>query len=98
MVFFLLVWPAAVAPGATDDARTDRRFAAVAEAIRRFIDDVSLPGALHLVLVRSTHARARIGEVDAKAAQACPGVAVFVADDLPQVVYAVALAAVRASG
>ena len=50
----------------------------------RFIDDVILPGLLHLVLVRSTHARARIVEVDAAAARALPDVAVFLAGDLAE--------------
>ena len=50
----------------------------------RFIDDVTLPGVRHLVLVRSTHARARLVEIDAKQARACPGVTVFVAADFPE--------------
>jgi len=50
----------------------------------RFIDDVALPGLVHLVLVRSTHARARIVEVDAATARKLPGVSVFVADDLAE--------------
>src|SRR5256712_4581287 len=49
----------------------------------RFIDDVILPGLLHLALVRSTHARARIVEVDAAAAPALPAVAVFLAWNSP---------------
>ena len=50
----------------------------------RFIDDVILPGLLHLVLVRSTHARARIVEVDAAAGRALPDVRVFLAGDMPE--------------
>src|SRR5437870_11578392 len=50
----------------------------------RFIDDVVPPGLLHLVLVRSVHARARIVAIDATAARQRPGVSVFVADDLPE--------------
>ena len=49
----------------------------------RFIDDIVPPGLLHLVLVRSTHARARLVTVDATAARKLPGVTVFLADDLP---------------
>src|SRR5437879_6895519 len=50
----------------------------------RFIDDVVLPGLLHLVLVRSTHARARIVAIDTAAALALPGVSAFAAGDLPE--------------
>jgi carbon-monoxide dehydrogenase large subunit len=50
----------------------------------RFIDDIVPPGLLHLALVRSTHARARIVAIDAAAAREFPGVTVFVAGDLPE--------------
>jgi len=50
----------------------------------RFIDDIAPPGLLHLTLVRSTHGRARLAGIDASAARARPGVAVFLADDLPE--------------
>ena len=50
----------------------------------RFIDDIVRPGLVHLALVRSTHARARINGFDATAARTLPGVSVFVADDLPE--------------
>jgi len=40
----------------------------------RFVDDVALPGMLHLVVVRSTHAHARLGRVDVSRALAAPGV------------------------
>src|SRR3989454_1459974 len=49
----------------------------------RFIDDIAPPGLLHLTLVRSVHARARIVHVDATAARTLPGVAIFLAEDLP---------------
>ena len=49
----------------------------------RFVDDIRLPELLHLVVVRSTHARARLARVDVSAARATPGVFAFVADDLP---------------
>jgi carbon-monoxide dehydrogenase large subunit len=39
-----------------------------------FVDDVQLPGMLHACFVRSPHARARVGPVDATAALAVPGV------------------------
>ena len=48
----------------------------------RFVHDVSLPGQLHAVLLRSPHAHARIVSIDAKAAAAAPGVAaVFTGED-----------------
>src|SRR5438093_5860357 len=50
----------------------------------RFIDDIVLPGSLHLALVRSTHARARVIAIDATGAQMLPGVEVFLAADLPE--------------
>src|SRR2546428_1582364 len=50
----------------------------------RFTDDLVLPGLVHLVLVRSTHARARIVAVDATTARTLPGVSVFLAADLPE--------------
>jgi carbon-monoxide dehydrogenase large subunit len=50
----------------------------------RFVDDIALLGLLHLALVRSTHARARIVAIDTTAARARPGVSVFLAGDLPE--------------
>jgi len=49
----------------------------------RFIDDIAPPGVLHLAVVRSTHARARIVGIDRDGARGRPAVAVFLADDLP---------------
>ncbi len=50
----------------------------------RFVDDIGLPRMLHLAVVRSTHAHARLGRIDTKDATALPGVAaVFTAADLP---------------
>ncbi len=50
----------------------------------RFVDDVSLPGALSAVIVRSPHAHARVRAIHAQAALAQPGVrAVLTARDLP---------------
>src|SRR5690242_12762261 len=49
----------------------------------RFVDDLEVDGALHLVFVRSTYAHARIVSVDATEALAMPGVVtVFTSDDL----------------
>ncbi|HWS44668.1 MAG TPA: xanthine dehydrogenase family protein molybdopterin-binding subunit [Acidimicrobiia bacterium] len=49
----------------------------------RFVADVGVPGALHLALVRSPHAHARIRAIDTAAAAAMPGVvAVYTGADL----------------
>ncbi len=49
----------------------------------RFVDDLSVPGALHAKVVRSTVAHARIAAIDVSAARAMPGVvAVFTGADL----------------
>ena len=48
-----------------------------------FVDDVQLPGMLHVAFVRSEHAHGRITQIDATAARARPGVhAVYTASDL----------------
>lgn len=48
-----------------------------------FVDDVQLPGMLHVAFVRSEHAHGRLLEVDPAAAMRRPGVhAVFTASDL----------------
>ena len=39
-----------------------------------FVDDLTLPGLVHAVIVRSPHAHARIGPIDTGAALAAPGV------------------------
>src|SRR4029079_9202191 len=50
----------------------------------RYVDDISLPGALHACFVRSPLAHARIRSIDGAAARALPGVhAVLTAEDLP---------------
>src|SRR5437763_429442 len=41
----------------------------------RFVDDLALPGMLHLVFVRSSQAHARIAQIDTRAARTLPGVA-----------------------
>ncbi|HSE94167.1 MAG TPA: xanthine dehydrogenase family protein molybdopterin-binding subunit, partial [Methylomirabilota bacterium] len=51
----------------------------------RYLDDLRVPGMLHLAIVRSPHPHARIVSVGRRAARACPGaVAVFTVDDLPE--------------
>jgi aerobic carbon-monoxide dehydrogenase large subunit len=49
----------------------------------RFVDDIALPGMLHLAFVRSTHAHANLGAIDASRALGVQGVvAVLTAADL----------------
>ena len=49
----------------------------------RFVDDVQLPGMLHVAFVRSDYAHARLLSVDCSAARERPGVvAVYAAADL----------------
>ena len=51
-----------------------------------YVTDLALPGMLHLALLRSPHAHARIGRIDTGRAQRVLGVvAVFTADDLRDV-------------
>ncbi len=50
----------------------------------RFVDDIQPPGLLHLALVRSTHARARLLRVDLSGARAQPGVVALAAGDLAE--------------
>ena len=50
-----------------------------------YVDDIQLPGMLHLIIVRSPYAHAILNGVDVEAAKRAPGVvAVITADDLPQ--------------
>ena len=66
--------------GARVARREDRRFLT---GNGRYVDDMNRPGQAHAVLVRSPHAHAALGAVDAAAALAAPGVlAVFTAADL----------------
>jgi carbon-monoxide dehydrogenase large subunit len=52
----------------------------------RFVDDIELPGMLHMRVVRSTSAHARLLSVDVSAASRLPGVAgVLTAADFAQV-------------
>ncbi|MFN8439949.1 MAG: aerobic carbon-monoxide dehydrogenase large subunit [Caldilineaceae bacterium] len=49
----------------------------------QFVDDVHLPGMLHVAFVRSAYAHARLRSVDIGAARELPGVvAIYVAEDL----------------
>lgn len=49
----------------------------------RYVDDISLPGAVEAAFLRSPHAHARIDSVDVSAALAAPGVvAVWTGDDV----------------
>lgn len=51
----------------------------------RFVDDVQLPGMLHLAVLRSYHPKAKILSIDTSAARALPGVeAVVTGADLPE--------------
>src|SRR5262245_22948478 len=51
----------------------------------RYVDDISLPGMLHAVVLRSPHAHAAIRGIDKSAALALAGVhAVFTHADLPE--------------
>ena len=51
----------------------------------RYLDDLRRPDTLHLGVVRSLHAHARVTGIAADAARALPGVLVFTAADLPEV-------------
>ncbi len=47
-----------------------------------YLDDISLPGMLHMAILRSPHAHARIRSVDTSRAAAMPGVVAVVTGDL----------------
>lgn len=64
-----------------------------------FTDDIRLPGMLHMALLRSPHAHARITSIDASAAREQPGVvAVFTSGDLADVLDGSAMDADSAPG
>jgi carbon-monoxide dehydrogenase large subunit len=68
--------------GASPKRKEDGRFVA---GRGRYLDDVRVDGLLHLAVVRSLHAHARVVGVDAEAARALPGVVVvWTLDDLPE--------------
>ena len=48
----------------------------------KYVDDVSLPGMLHMELLRSPYAHARIGSIDTSRAAALPGVVAVVTGEL----------------
>jgi len=51
----------------------------------RYVDDITLPGMLHAVVLRSPHGHAAIRGIDKRAALSLPGVhAVFIHTDLPE--------------
>ena len=57
--------------------------AAILTGEARFVEDLAIPGALWMTVVRSPHARARINSIDTSAAAAMPGVAaVYTGADL----------------
>jgi aerobic carbon-monoxide dehydrogenase large subunit len=47
-----------------------------------YVDDVNLPGTLHMAVLRSPFAHARINSIDASAAEALPGVVAVVTGEL----------------
>jgi carbon-monoxide dehydrogenase large subunit len=67
--------------GAPIKRREDRRFIT---GRGRYLDDIKLPGMVHLAILRSPYAHAKIRGVDTSAAKAMPGVlAVFTGADIP---------------
>ncbi len=76
--------PAPLEPiGASPRRREDGRLLAGAG---RYLDDLRRPGTLHLAVLRSVHAHARVVKVTVDAARAMPGVvAAFTAADLPEI-------------
>jgi len=56
----------------------------LASGAGRFVADVRVPGMLEAAVLRSRHAHARVGRIDARRALALPGVrAVLTAADVP---------------
>src|SRR5260370_42714340 len=47
-----------------------------------YLDDITLPGMLHMAILRSPHAHARILSIDTAAASAAPGVIAVVTGEL----------------
>ena len=68
--------------GASPKRKEDGRFVT---GHGRYLDDLQLDGLLHVGIVRSVHAHARVLGVDAEAARALPGVlVVWTLGDLPE--------------
>jgi len=68
--------------GASPKRKEDGRFVA---GHGRYLDDLRVPGLLHVVLVRSPHAHARVVSIDTRPARALAGVVgVWTLDDLPE--------------
>jgi len=68
--------------GASVKRREDGRLVA---GRARYLDDLVVPGLLHLVVVRSPHAHARVRGIDRERARGADGVvAVLTLDDLPE--------------
>src|SRR4051794_5522428 len=75
--------PAATSAGVIGTPMRRREDAELLTGEARFVDDLAIPGALHLAIVRSPYAHARIRSIDTSAAAAMPGVvAVFTGPDL----------------
>ncbi len=75
--------PEAAAGGAFGQRMLRKEDARLLTGEARFVDDLQIPGALWVGMVRSPFAHARIGNIDASEALAMPGVRhVFTGDDL----------------
>ena len=67
--------------GAPVKRREDQRFIT---GRGRYVDDIKLPGMVHMTVLRSPYAHANIRSIDTSAAQGMPGVlAVFTGADIP---------------
>ena len=68
--------------GSSPKRKEDRRFLT---GHGRYVDDIQLPGLIHLAFVRSPHAHARVLKIDASSARAMRGVlAVLTLADAPE--------------
>ena len=82
--------------GASPKRKEDARFIT---GRGRYLDDISMPALLHLALVRSPHAHARVARIDGAAARALDGVvAVLTRADMPELAALGAAAGSRAQG
>ena len=69
-----VVEPSAAEGGVIGTRRIRKEDPALLTGEARFVDDLVVPGALHVAMVRSPHAHARITNIDTSAAKAMPGV------------------------